>query len=94
MRTSHISLSNPPSNLLSRLMIPNLEVLSTPQLLDLFINIANQFEQAMIKNVSIQELDHLQIQIATIKDEIFKKSDLNREVADNKFFYTSFINKN
>ena len=79
MRSPETAVSNAPNKLLSRLMIGNLQEFSSMQLLDLFIVKAREFEQEMENNRSLHQLDHLQVQIATIKDEILKKSTMQTQ---------------
>lgn len=93
-KSRHTS-GNPTKSLLSRLMIPDLHNLNTAELIDLFINTGKQFQDGILRNASIEDLDRLQVQIATIKDEIYKKSNLSPESSiNNDFFYTSLMNRN
>lgn len=94
-KADRTSRSHAPSRLISRLMIPNLDNLSSDELIDLFISTAKQFEEEMLTEPAVEELDRLQVHIAVIKDEIYKKSHLSPEALVNGgYFYKSFINRN
>ena len=83
-------LSNTSKQLLSRLMQPNLQELSSTELIDLFVEKAKKFDEGINKEVSLEELTQLQLQIATIKDELHRKANLSPEGSlENNFFYSS-----
>lgn len=75
--------------------MPDLQVLTFQELIDLFIAAAKEFEEVMVGDAAMEELDTLQVQIFTIKDHIYKKSNLNPwGLTSNCYSYNSFINGN
>jgi hypothetical protein len=85
---------NASRRLLNKFMPANLEELSSSELIDLFIKVTNQFLDAIQNGAATNDLDSLQLEIATIKDEIHRKQHLSPEsTLRNNFFYTSVLEK-
>jgi hypothetical protein len=89
---SHVPL--PTGRVISRPVSPNLQELTSTELIDLFVEVGKLFTDSIQRGAGVNELDELQLQIATIKDELHKKGNLSPEATlRNNFFYLSAIEK-
>lgn len=85
---------NIPTRILSHSMIPDLQELTSTELLNLFITLAKNFAEKLDNGTEVNELDELQVQIAIVKDELFRKSNISPEAGlRNNFFYMSLTGK-
>jgi hypothetical protein len=73
---------------------PELQKLESGELLDLMVSMSKKLIIRAEKGADHSEINDLQIQIATIKDEIYRKGNLSPEsMVSNNFFYLSIIDR-
>jgi hypothetical protein len=95
MRKIQTSSGDKPARLLCRLMVPQLDYLNSSELIDLFVSTAKHFEEQMLAGTDAEQLERIQVQLAVIKDEIYRKSNTSPECGIfSGYFYASLINRN